>query len=84
MAIRREYETGASIRALSQKLGLSFGTVRALLVEAGARLRGQSGATPAAGEVPAGTRGVRLNRAEGVGWNWLTHGLDTALGTGGS
>lgn len=44
MAIRREYETGASIRALSEKHGLAFGTVRALLVEAGTRLRGQGGA----------------------------------------
>lgn len=44
MTIRREYETGASIRALSAKHGLAFGTVRALLVEAGTRLRGQGGA----------------------------------------
>ncbi|USX54577.1 helix-turn-helix domain-containing protein [Lentzea sp. HUAS12] len=44
MAIRREYETGISIRALSEKHGLAFGTVRALLVEAGTELRGQGGA----------------------------------------
>lgn len=44
MAIRREYETGASIRTLSEKHGLAFGTVRALLVEAGTKLRGQGGA----------------------------------------
>ncbi|MEU0878247.1 helix-turn-helix domain-containing protein [Lentzea sp. NPDC005914] len=44
LMIRREYEAGKSIRALSRKHGLSFGTVRALLVEAGTRLRGQGGA----------------------------------------
>lgn len=44
MTIRREYEAGASIRALSEKHGLAFGTVRNLLVEAGATLRGQGGA----------------------------------------
>jgi transcriptional regulator with XRE-family HTH domain len=44
MTIRREYEAGASIRALSARHGLAFGTVRNLLVEAGATLRGQGGA----------------------------------------
>lgn len=44
MMLRREYENGASIRVLSEKHQLSYGTVRSLLVEAETRLRGQGGA----------------------------------------
>ncbi|HUQ58627.1 helix-turn-helix domain-containing protein [Lentzea sp.] len=40
LMLRREYEAGASIRALSSKHQLSFGTIRTLLVEANTRLRG--------------------------------------------
>ncbi|SDL92027.1 Helix-turn-helix domain-containing protein [Lentzea albidocapillata subsp. violacea] len=40
LLLRREYEAGASIRALSDKHRLAFGTIRALLVEANTQLRG--------------------------------------------
>jgi hypothetical protein len=48
LLLRREYEEGASIRTLSIKHKLAFGTVRQLLIEASTRLRG-----------PGGSRGVR-------------------------
>ncbi|GHH48007.1 helix-turn-helix domain-containing protein [Lentzea cavernae] len=40
LMLRREYEAGASIRMLSTKHHLAFGTIRTLLVEANTRLRG--------------------------------------------
>lgn len=41
--LRAVYEAGASIRTLATTHGLSFGTVRGLLLEAGATLRGRGG-----------------------------------------
>lgn len=40
LLLRREYEAGASIRALSHRHRLAFGTIRALLMEANTQLRG--------------------------------------------
>lgn len=40
LLLRREYEAGASIRALSDRHRLAFGTIRTLLVEANTQLRG--------------------------------------------
>lgn len=41
LLLRHEYEAGASIRELSAKHGLAFGTIRCLLVEANTCLRRQ-------------------------------------------
>lgn len=40
LLLRREYEAGASIRALSTRHRLAFGTIRTLLMEANTQLRG--------------------------------------------
>lgn len=40
LLLRREYEAGASIRALSHRHRLAFGTIRTLLMEANTQLRG--------------------------------------------
>jgi hypothetical protein len=41
--LRDRYEAGSSIRDLANEFGLSFGTVRALLLEAGVCLRSRGG-----------------------------------------
>ena len=43
--LRRKYEGGASIRALAEEHGRSYGFVHRILSEAGANLRGRGGAT---------------------------------------
>ncbi len=43
--LRRQYESGQSIRALSASTGRSYGFVHRVLAEAGATLRGRGGAT---------------------------------------
>lgn len=39
MEMRRVYEGGASVRKVAEEFGVSFGTARKLLIEAGTRLR---------------------------------------------
>lgn len=46
--MRGAYEGGESIRALAESTGRSYGWVRAMLLEAGTRLRGRGG-LPSAG-----------------------------------
>lgn len=43
--LQRQYEKGASIRALAQQTGRSYGFVHRLLVDGGVTLRGRGGAT---------------------------------------
>ena len=43
--LRRKYEGGASIRALAEESGRSYGFVHRMLSESGATLRGRGGAT---------------------------------------
>jgi hypothetical protein len=43
--LKRKYEGGASIRALAEEHGRSYGFVHRILSESGASLRGRGGAT---------------------------------------
>jgi hypothetical protein len=43
--LRRKYDGGASIRALADATGRSYGFVHRILTESGAALRGRGGAT---------------------------------------
>lgn len=43
--LKRKYEGGASIRALAEASGRSYGFVHRILSESGATLRGRGGAT---------------------------------------
>lgn len=43
--LKRKYEGGASIRALAEESGRSYGFVHRMLSESGATLRGRGGAT---------------------------------------
>lgn len=43
--LRKEYESGASIRALAEQTGRSYGFVHRVLTEAEVALRGRGGAT---------------------------------------
>ena len=43
--LKKKYEGGASIRALAQEHGRSYGFVHRILSESGASLRGRGGAT---------------------------------------
>lgn len=43
--LRRRYDQGASIRALAESTGRSYGFVHRILSESGATLRGRGGAT---------------------------------------
>lgn len=43
--LRKKYEGGASIRALAEESGRSYGFVHRILNESGATLRGRGGAT---------------------------------------
>jgi hypothetical protein len=44
-ALKKKYEKGASIRALAEQTGRSYGFVHGVLVETGVQLRGRGGAT---------------------------------------
>lgn len=43
--LRKEYESGRSIRALAESTGRSYGFIHRILSESGAPLRGRGGAT---------------------------------------
>jgi len=43
--LKKKYDQGASIRALAESHGRSYGFVHRILTEAGASLRGRGGAT---------------------------------------
>jgi len=43
--LKKKYEGGASIRALAESTGRSYGFVHRILTESGASLRGRGGAT---------------------------------------
>ncbi|WP_028846108.1 MULTISPECIES: helix-turn-helix domain-containing protein [Thermocrispum] len=43
--LRKKYEKGASIRALAESTGRSYGFVHRVLCESGVQLRGRGGAT---------------------------------------
>ncbi|MCI0687746.1 MAG: helix-turn-helix domain-containing protein [Sporichthyaceae bacterium] len=43
--LKRKYEGGASIRALAEQTGRSYGFVHRMLTESGVTLRGRGGAT---------------------------------------
>jgi Helix-turn-helix domain len=43
--LKKQYESGASIRALAESTGRSYGFVHRLLSESGVSLRGRGGAT---------------------------------------
>lgn len=43
LQMQRDYYAGASIRSLAKKEGVSYGTARAMLVEAGTTLRNRGG-----------------------------------------
>lgn len=43
--IKKKYEGGASIRALAEESGRSYGFIHRILSESGATLRGRGGAT---------------------------------------
>ncbi len=45
--LRKKYEKGASIRALAEQTGRSYGFVHRVLTETGVSLRGRGGATRA-------------------------------------
>lgn len=56
--LKKKYDSGASIRALAEETGRSYGFVHRMLSESGVTLRGRGGATrgkkaSAAAEVPA-------------------------------
>jgi hypothetical protein len=50
--LRRRYDEGASIRALAESTGRSYGFVHRILSESGATLRGRGGATRGRARVP--------------------------------
>ncbi|MFF5422099.1 helix-turn-helix domain-containing protein [Streptomyces sp. NPDC002409] len=50
--LRAKYDAGASIRALVEDEGLSYGTTRKLLMEAGTTMRGRGGAREAGQQEP--------------------------------
>ncbi len=43
--LRKQYEAGASIRALAEQTGRSYGFVHGVLVDAGAAMRGRGGSS---------------------------------------
>jgi hypothetical protein len=43
--LRKQYEDGASIRALAEQTGRSYGFVHGVLVDAGAAMRGRGGSS---------------------------------------
>lgn len=43
--LRRKYDSGASIRALAESTGRSYGFIHRILSESGTNLRGRGGAT---------------------------------------
>lgn len=43
--LRKKYEGGASIRALAEETGRSYGFIHRILSESGTKLRGRGGAT---------------------------------------
>ncbi len=43
--LKSKYESGASIRALAEETGRSYGFIHRILSESGASLRGRGGAT---------------------------------------
>lgn len=43
--LKKKYDSGASIRALAESTGRSYGFVHRMLSESGATLRGRGGAT---------------------------------------
>lgn len=43
--LKKKYEGGASIRALAEETGRSYGFIHRILTESGASLRGRGGAT---------------------------------------
>jgi len=43
--LKKKYSTGASIRALAEETGRSYGFVHRMLTESGVQLRGRGGAT---------------------------------------
>ncbi|CAM5709506.1 hypothetical protein SFUMM280S_08101 [Streptomyces fumanus] len=46
-ALKKKYDAGASIRALAEETGRSYGFVHRMLSESGVTLRGRGGATRA-------------------------------------
>jgi hypothetical protein len=50
--LRRRYDEGASIRALAESTGRSYGFVHRILSESGATLRGRGGATRGRARAP--------------------------------
>jgi hypothetical protein len=51
--LRRKYVAGATIRGLAAETGRSYGTVRALLLEARTPMRGRGGRLPRASKTSA-------------------------------
>lgn len=43
--LRKQYESGASIRQLAEQTGRSYGFVHGVLVDSGAAMRGRGGST---------------------------------------
>jgi predicted transcriptional regulator len=52
--LKRKYEGGASIRALAESTGRSYGFVHRMLTESGVTLRGRGGATRGKAKAKAG------------------------------
>ncbi|BFV56688.1 hypothetical protein KCMC57_up17920 [Kitasatospora sp. CMC57] len=51
--LKKKYDSGASIRALAEETGRSYGFVHRMLSESGVILRGRGGATRGKGKVAA-------------------------------
>lgn len=51
--LKRKYDSGASIRALAEETGRSYGFVHRMLRESGVELRGRGGATRGKGRAAA-------------------------------
>ncbi|MCU7822293.1 MULTISPECIES: helix-turn-helix domain-containing protein [Streptomycetaceae] len=51
--LKKKYDSGASIRALAEETGRSYGFVHRMLSESGVNLRGRGGATRGKSKVTA-------------------------------
>ncbi|MFB9365688.1 helix-turn-helix domain-containing protein [Kitasatospora albolonga] len=51
--LKKQYDSGASIRALAESTGRSYGFVHRMLSESGVNLRGRGGATRGKGKTAA-------------------------------
>ena len=64
--LKKKYDSGASIRALAEETGRSYGFVHRMLSESGVTLRGRGGATRGK-KAAIGLTGRRTSRGPAIG-----------------